>query len=103
MQAYHAALALAMAVLAASGYRARGPAHHVTLFEALPLVMGEDVGAISEYLDVCRQKRHQALYGKLGQVTETQVREIVEVVRVLGVTVRSWLAAYRPELDISPG
>jgi len=98
MQAYNAALALATAVLAAAGYRARGTAHHVTLFEALPMVMGEELRATGEYLDVCRQKRHRALYGKLGQITEGEVKELAAGVVLFAGKVQAWLAENHPEL-----
>ena len=98
MQAYNAALALATAVLAASGYRPRGAAYHATLFEALPLVMGEETRTISEYFDVCRLKRHQALYGRLGQVTERDVEELGRSVELFADMARAWLARNHPGL-----
>lgn len=98
MQAYNAALALATAVLAASGYRPRGAAYHATLFEALPIVMGEELRATSEYLDVCRLKRHQALYGRLGEITQRDVEELARSVELFAGMVRAWLAENHPRL-----
>jgi uncharacterized protein (UPF0332 family) len=82
MQAYNAALALATAVLAASGYRPRGAAYHTTLFEASPMVMGEGIRTLSENFDVCRLKRHQALYGRLGKISQREVEELAKSVEL---------------------
>jgi len=96
--AYNAALALATAVLAAAGYRASGAAHHATVFEALPIVMGEELRTASEYYDTCRQKRNRALYDAIGQATRTEVDELIESVRGLEDSVRDWLAENYPDL-----
>lgn len=42
--AYDATRALADLVLACTGYRPAGQGRHVTVFEALPFVLGEDYG-----------------------------------------------------------
>ena len=96
--AYNAALALATAALAAAGYRASGAAHHATVFEALPIVMGEELRATSEYYDICRQKRNRALYDEIGQATRAEVEELIEAVHSLENSVRSWLLENYPDL-----
>lgn len=99
MAAYRAALSLATAALAATGYRTSGQAHHVTVFQALPLAMGEDLRELSQYFDTCRQKRNRALYDEAGLATEGDVEEITEAAEALDTQVRDWLSENHPELS----
>jgi len=96
--AYHAALSLATTVLAAAGYRAGGEAHHATVFEALPLVMGEDTRATAAYYDACRRKRNRALYDRVGQISSDEVEELIDSVREFMSRVKQWLQQHHPEL-----
>jgi len=98
MAAYGAALSLATAALAAAGYRCSGQAHHVTVFETMPLTMGEDLRASSHYFDACRQKRNHALYDEAGLATEGDVEDIIDSAQTLDAQVRGWLSEIHPEL-----
>ena len=97
MAAYSGALALATIPLACAGYR---PArdHHLTVFQALPLVMGAEMQQLSQYFDTCRQKRHQALYDQVGQATASEVKELIESVETFMDQVKDWLRANHPNL-----
>ena len=101
--AYHAALSLATAVLAAGGYRAGGEAHHATVFKALSLVMGEDARATAAYYDTCRRKRNRALYDQVGQVSGDEVDGLTDSVREFMRQVKQWLEQHHPELYPDPG
>lgn len=98
MAAYRGALALATVALVATGYRVSGQAQHVTVFEALPLAMGEDLRELSQYLDTCRQKRNRAAYDEPGLTAEGDVEEIIEAAQALNVQVRNWLSREYSEL-----
>lgn len=98
MAGYNAALSLATMVLAAAGYRASGQAHHMTVFEAFPLVMGADLQALGEYYDACRQKRNRALYNETGQATRRDVEDLIASVEAFEQRVRGWLRANHPHL-----
>ena len=100
--AYHAALSLATAVLAAGGYRAGGEAHHATVSRALPLVMGEDARSAAAYYDTCRRKRNRALYDQVGQVSCDEVDELVDSLREFIRQVKQWLEQHHPELYPGP-
>ena len=98
MAAYSAALALATVPLACAGYRPRGEYRHVTVFQALPLVMGAEIQQLSEYFNTCRQKRHQALYDQVGQATASEVEELIESVESFMDQVKDWLRTNHPGL-----
>ena len=97
MAAYSGALALATIPLACAGNRPRRD-HHLTVFQALPLVMGTEMQQLSEYFDTCRQKRHQALYGQVGQATTSEVQELIESVATFMGQVKDWLRTNHPNL-----
>ena len=58
--AYEAALGLATMAIACAGYRVKGPGHHMTTFEALPLAMeGKETAEDAEYFNACRRLRNE--------------------------------------------
>ncbi len=89
--AYHGALSAASAAIAAAGFRAATSGHHQTVFEALPLALDE-AGDIATFLDACRRRRHQALYGRVGQVSEDELSELLKVLADLIERVKNWLS-----------
>ena len=97
--AYNAILQLATVVLRASGYRAAGGARHWVTFQILPELMGEDQTERAKYFDACRTKRHHAVYDAAGRISEAEVRELLEEVRVFRTAVVAWLRREHPELS----
>lgn len=63
--AYSAALLVAMAALAASGYRAQQEGHHYWTIQSLAFTMKLDVKIIDQF-DAFRRKRNIADYGRVG-------------------------------------
>lgn len=98
MAAYSGALALATIPLACAGYRPHRY-HHLTVVQALPLVMGAEMQQLSEYFDTCRQKRHRALYDQVGQATISEVHELIESIESFMEQVKEWLRTNHPELS----
>lgn len=96
--AYNAALSLATMPLCCAGYRTRGAGHHATTFEALPLVMGQEVCEMAAYLNVCRSKRNVAEYRRSGEIVDEEVEELVASVRAFREQVEQWLRINHPEL-----
>lgn len=99
--AYHGALAAASAAIAAAGFRAATSGHHQIVFEALPLALDEACD-IANYLDACRRRRHQALYGRFGQVSEDELRELLEVLADLIERLKNWLSNEHSGLYLGP-
>jgi len=96
--AYDAARALADVVVACAGYRPAGAARHVTIFEALPLVLGERYAGLADYLDTCRSKRNVAEYQRVGEIMGEEVTGLIESAAALRADVIAWLQAHHPGL-----
>lgn len=96
--AYQAALQLATIPLACAGYRAAGMGHHATIFEALPLAMGQEFASLSVYYDSCRVKRNVAEYDRAGEIMEGEVEELIESAGKFAEQVHEWLRTNHPEL-----
>ena len=84
--AYEAALILATAAIACSGYRVKGPGHHRTTFEALPFALpGKESTGDAHYFDRCRRLRNEFSYETAGVVDAKEVEELlVRVVQFQG-------------------
>jgi hypothetical protein len=95
--AYNAALQLATAALAASGYRASREAHHYRVIQSLAYTVQADRRVVAQ-LDQLRRKRNVAGYERAGSVSDREAREMAELARQLRETVSDWLAADHPEL-----
>ncbi len=95
--AYNAALQLAVAALAASGYRAGREAHHYRTIQSLAFTIGADTDLIDR-LDTFRKKRNISDYDRAGAVSEHEAREILDLAKSLRETVLAWLNENHPEL-----
>jgi uncharacterized protein (UPF0332 family) len=95
--AYDAALTLATVVLRCVGYRTRGVAHHATIFEALPSIMGEQSQARADLFEACRMKRNVTHYRRAGEVTLQEVEELLATAVAFRDDVREWVEAYYPQ------
>lgn len=76
--AYEAALTLATAAIACSGYRVKGPGHHRSTFEVLPLALpGKESAEDAPYFDRCRRLRNQLSHEAAGVVDVREVGELL--------------------------
>jgi hypothetical protein len=98
MIAYEAAIALATIPLAASGYRTEGRGHHVTTFQALHLVMGDEFADLAEYFDTCRTKHNRSAYDRSGGTSKAEAEELLGEVAAFRKMVLAWLRANHPQL-----
>lgn len=96
--AYNAALQLATVALRVSGYRATGTGHHSVTFQALPEVMGAEVQDRADYLEICRRKRNVADYGRVGEVSESEVEQLIEETQAFRSDLVRWLKTNYPHL-----
>ena len=99
--AYHGALSAATAVVAAAGYRPAAVGHHQTVFEAFPLII-DGMTETAEYLDACRRRRHQALYGRVGQIAQSELDELLVALADLIAHTKQWLVEEHPDLYRGP-
>ena len=96
--AYEAALTLATIPLYCTGFETHGQGHHWLTFKALPEVMGEEFAGLADYFDVCRTKRNIGMYDRGGQISETDVEELLSEVRGFHDIVIEWLQRNHLEL-----
>lgn len=95
--AYNAALQLAIAALAASGFRPGREAHHYRAIQSLEFTIGASLDLVDQ-LDGFRRKRNISDYERAGGVSEYEAREMLALARTLRETVEAWLGANHPEL-----
>ena len=95
--AYNAALQLATAALAATGYRAPRDAHHYRVIQSLTLTLGADSSVVAK-LDAFRKKRNVSDYERVGLVSEKEAQEMVALAMQLRDDVHAWLRKNHPNL-----
>ena len=95
--AYNAALQLAHAALAASGYRAARDAQHLRTIQSLPFTVGLDARSVL-LLDTARKRRNRAEYDAAGLISEGEAAEVLALARGLRQRVEEWLWEERPDL-----
>jgi hypothetical protein len=98
MAAYNAALQIATITLHCRGYRARSPGHHYTTFQVLPDVLGGEYEDTAAYFDTCRSKRNRSQYDRSGEISETEITELLEVVTQFRDDVCQWVMQEHPDL-----
>ncbi len=97
--AYSAVLQLATIVLAASGLRVTAQrGHHAVTWQALPELMGDDVGDTAVYFDSCRTLRNRSDYDRVGVVSEAEVEELLRETEAFRSQVIDWLSREHPRL-----
>lgn len=95
--AYNAALQLATAALAASGYRAVREAHHYRTIQSLAHTIGADSSVVIQF-DLFRKKRNISDYERAGAVSDQEAKEMESFARKLRADVEKWLHAKHPDI-----
>lgn len=76
--AYNAVLQLATILVYCEGYRAKGIAHHFTVFQAAKEIMGKNYHELSDYFDSCRAKRNITNYSCADKISEREAEELLK-------------------------
>lgn len=95
--AYNAALMIAVAALAAAGYRASGEGHHYWTIQSLAYTIQADAGTINKF-NKFRQKRNISDYERTDVVSEQEMAEMIALARNLRTDVDKWLRKNHPGL-----
>jgi len=95
--AYNAALQVATAALAATGYRASREAHHYRVIQSLAYTIRANANVVTQ-LDQFRKKRNISDYERAWTVSDQEVKEMLSLAENLNASVRKWLRANHPEL-----
>ena len=96
--AYNATLKLCTVLLYASGYRPEKNLAHYRTLQALPLILGPQFSADTDYLDSCRAKRNTAEYDTAGTISQSEATELRSFARELRTHVLLWLRNEHPTL-----
>jgi hypothetical protein len=101
--AYNAALQCANMALIASGFRTsrRDSSQHFRVIQSLEFTIGADRSIINRF-DAFRKKRNISEYDQAGAVSDTELKEMIELALYLRQTVIAWLHSNHPELMIEP-
>jgi hypothetical protein len=95
--AYNAALQVAVAALAAAGYRASREAQHYRVIESLIYTMRVNPQRVAQ-LQSFRKKRNISDYERAGGVSQQEAGELIGLAKNLRDDLVSWLAANHPDL-----
>ncbi len=95
--AYNAALQIAIAALAASGYRPGREAHHYHAIESLEYTLGVSSDTVN-LLDTFRKKRNFSGYDRAGTTSTQEADEMYKLAYDLRKKLHSWLLTCHPEL-----
>ena len=95
--AYNAALQLATAALAVSGYRATHEGQHYRVIQSLALTIGIRSEIVIQF-DAFRKKRNISDYQRAGAVSAQEAEEMYALAKDLRSKVESWLKENHPEL-----
>ncbi|HEY4761556.1 MAG TPA: hypothetical protein VIH42_13320 [Thermoguttaceae bacterium] len=94
--AYNAALQVAVAGLAAMGYRPGREAHHYRTIQSLAYTLRTDSTTIAQ-LDAFRKKRNISDYERAGSVTDIEANEMISLALKLRKELLQWLKKEHPE------
>ena len=95
--AYNAALMVARAALAASGYRTSGEGNHYWTIQSLAFTLKPDAKTIQKF-NKFRQKRNITDYEMIGMISDQEVSEMISLAQELRDMVTEWLKKNHPEL-----
>jgi uncharacterized protein (UPF0332 family) len=95
--AYNAALQCGTAIMHSMGYRTKGEAHHYHTFEFLHEALGSKYADLIDYFDACRSKRNRTDYDAAGEISETEVAELVKEANKFYKFSKGWLAKKYPQ------
>jgi hypothetical protein len=94
--AYNAALQLAAAALAASGYQAERSNHRFRVIRSLEFTVAPDARTMRKF-DLFRKKRNIADYERAETVSELEAEEMRSLAVSPRSSVRAWIAKNYPE------
>jgi hypothetical protein len=95
--AYNAASQVAIAALAAAGYRASREAHHYRVIQSLAHTIKADA-KLATQLDKFRKKRNISAYEQAGAIFKQEAKEMFALAKKLRNEAEKWIRSNHPEL-----
>lgn len=86
--AYNSVLQACRAFMLSEGFRSRFEESHKITFEFMRIALGKEQKDLIDYFDRGRIKRHKIIYQIIGNVTETEVRQILDNARIFIETLK---------------
>ncbi len=84
--------------VACAGFRVKGTAHHKTMFEVLPLAMGDGVQDVADFLERCRRERNAISYDAAGTVSASEAAAALDEICNFETRVERWITDNHPSL-----
>ncbi|HUT90724.1 MAG TPA: hypothetical protein VMY37_14570 [Thermoguttaceae bacterium] len=101
--AYDAALQLCLIALLASGYQVpKGAGLHKRAIDSLRYTLGDRWSDTADHVERCSRLRGQAIYERVGVVSEEDADDLLNTARQLRTDVINWLKENHPML-VPPG
>ncbi len=89
--AYNAILQCATIIMHCLGYRTKGEAHHYYTFAFLREALGSKDQELIDYFDACRFKRNKTDYDVVGEIAESEVRELLGEAKKFYKFTKDWV------------
>ena len=97
--AYDAALQLCIIALKASGYVVKkGHGHHKYSIDSLRHTLGSQWSETADHIERCSRLRGQAVYERIGVVSEQDATVLLDTTKQLRIDVIDWLKSNYAEL-----
>ena len=94
--AYNAVLQCGTVIMHCLGYRTKGEAHHYITFEFLREALGHKYEDLIDYFDACRSKRNRTDYDAAGEISETEVIELLDEAKKFYQFTKNWISQNYP-------
>ena len=89
---------MAIIILYSKGYKPKGIGHHFVTLQSIKEIMGKKYRSLIEYFDSCRVKRNISDYDRMGEISESEVEELIEEAINFKETVKEWVETNFPDL-----
>ena len=95
--AYNAVLQCGTTIMHCLGYRTKGEAHHYFTFEFLREALRHKHENLIDYFDACRYKRNRTDYDAAGEISETEVNELLKKAKEFYSFTKDWISKNYPK------
>jgi hypothetical protein len=94
--AYNAALQLASAALAVSGYQAERANHHYRVIDSLSHTIGMDAATVKKF-DIFRKKRNISDYERADTISDSEAEDMIALAERLRRDLILWIGKDHPQ------
>ncbi|KAF0133656.1 MAG: hypothetical protein FD145_1194 [Candidatus Saganbacteria bacterium] len=95
--AYNAVLQCGTIIMSCIGFRTKGEAHHFFTFEFLQEALGSAHNETIDYFNACRAKRNRTDYDSAGEISETEVFELIKEAKNFYKFTKDWVNKNFPQ------